>query len=551
MSSRDSLLPVLVLTVLLLPVSCAYYNTFYNARESYKEAMELARQNPDDPVSMEEQLLDRAISGAAKVLSLYPESRWVDDAQLLLGDALLQSGRRTLTGSGTSDFTEAMMAYSSAVIMTESREVRDRANIGMGLAAMELERYNDAIASFRSVSGEDEKLFIISRLYLMEAMLLDRRPDAALQVADSLERPGSDSLAAELTLLTGKAFIEAGLPDSGAVLALEAGRQFGRGDGYYRALTTAAEAYLLQERPRMAVEVLNSLLAGYRSDLETAAIAVLNAKAKELTGDVSGALQSYRTAAELDRYREYGAEALYRRALLLESRGRVEDAIADLEELTGRSGRYLWQRLAERRKKDLELLQEYTDELRGSDQDSWLMRIMIAEKRIDLYGEDDTLAVEDLVEISREGPDMERALSLATLSEILPVDEDSSRSLLMQAYYLSGPGDLATEIEDRFGIPRGPLYPQRPSVVLEESWELIEDMEFQRAWERLDELLDSPWSRLMEPELLWAAYLAGESARISDSLLEGYLNELVREYPETEFGEAALKRLGGGGREEE
>ncbi|MFO8182988.1 MAG: hypothetical protein R6U39_02315, partial [Candidatus Aegiribacteria sp.] len=203
MSSRGSILPALVLTVLLLSVSCAYYNTFYNARESYKEAMELARQNPDDPVSMEEQLLDRAISGAARVLSIYPESKWADDAQLLLGDALLQSGRRTLTGSGTSDFNEAMMAYSSAVIMTESRDVRDRANIGMGLAAMELERYNDAVASFRSVSDEDDKLYVISRLYLMEAMLLDRRPDAALQVADSLERPGDDSLAAELTLLTG------------------------------------------------------------------------------------------------------------------------------------------------------------------------------------------------------------------------------------------------------------------------------------------------------------------------------------------------------------
>ncbi|MBN2586951.1 MAG: tetratricopeptide repeat protein [Candidatus Fermentibacteraceae bacterium] len=538
--------PVALSVMVLLFAGCAYYNTFYNARKSYEEAMELARDNPDAPVSMEERLLDEAVSGAAKVLAVYPDSRWADDAQLLLGDALLQSGRRTLTGSGTSDFGEAMMAYSSAIVMTDDQEVRDRACTGMGVAAMELGRYNDAIASFMNVSDENEKLFFRSRLFLMEALLLDHRPSVALEVADSLERPDDDSLAAEFTLLTGRAFMEIGMADSGAVLALSAGTQFGRGEGYYRALTTAARAYLQEERPEMAVEVLNRLLAGYRSDQETAAIALLNGKARELSGDVSGALLSYRSAADLDRYREHGAEALYRRALLLESGGRTDDAIADLEELAGRSGDYLWIRLAADRKKDLELLVEYTEELRDAGEDRWLRMIMIAEKRIDLYGGSDPQALEILLQVAGEGHDMEKAVALATLSEILPVGPDSSESLLMEAYSLCDSSDLATGIEDRLGLPRGRAYSHRPSVILERAWDLMDGMEFRQAWEVLDGVIRSPWSRLSGPELLWAAYLAGEGARIEDGILEDYLTELVTLYPETEYGISAARRLGEG-----
>ncbi|OPL17983.1 MAG: hypothetical protein AVO35_07425 [Candidatus Aegiribacteria sp. MLS_C] len=541
--SRSSASLVAVAVVLLS--SCAYYNTFYNARKSFDEAMALAVENPDDPLSMEEQLLDEAIAGAARVLAVYPGSRWADDAQLLLGDALLQSGRRTLTGSGTSDFSEAMMAYASAIVMTDDIEISDRATIGMGQAALELGRYNDAAASFESVSEDDRKLYDRSRLYLMETLLLDDRPYDALVLADTMRVPRDDSLEAEFTLLRGMAFMDLGMADSGAVLALQAGEDFGRGEGYYRALTTAADAYLMDDRPGMAVQVLDRLLGGYRSDLETAAIALLNGKARELSGDVAGALLSYRSAADLDRYREYGAEALYRRALLLEEQERVRDAIADLEELEGRGGDYLWMRLAADRRNDLQLLLDYSEEVRDAGEDDWLYTIMIAEKRIDLYGPEDADALRSLRQVAGEGPGMERAVALATLAEVLPLEADSAASMLMEAYALSDSGDLATGIEHRLGLPRGPGYPYRPSVVLEKAWELIDGTEFREAWEILDSTLDSPWSRMAGPELIWAAYLAGEGARVEDGILEGYLNTLVEDYPGTEYGISASRRLGG------
>ncbi len=531
---------------LLLVVSCAYYNTYYNARKSYREALELAKQYPDNPVSSEEVLLDEAIAGASKILAIYPESKWVDDAQLLLGNALLQLGRRTLTGSGTSDLTEAMMAFSSTAILTDDQTIRDRAFTGMGLAAMELGRLNDAVASFENVSHENDDRYICSRLYLMDAQLLNNQPEQALVVADSLGTPGDDSLSAELKLLVSRALMEIGLPDSGAVMALTAGDMFKRGKGYYRALTIAAEAYLQADKPGKAVGVLTRLLSGYRSDLETATIALLDGKARELSGDPAGAMASFRSAADLDGYREYGAEALYLRTILLEKDGRIEDAIDNLEELSGRSGDYLWLRLGEDRRNNLVLLLHYLDELgMCSENEIWLYRLMIAEKRIDLYGKGDSEALSELITLSESAPDMERSMALAALSDLMAADVDSSRTLLLKAYALCDMGDLATTIENRLNFDRGDGYRFRPSVVLEHAWSLLGEENFNEAWEELNTVLSSVWSRMKRPEILWAAYLAAEGARMDDKILEEYLTELSSEYGNTEMGIAALNRLGG------
>ena len=190
---------------------------------------------------------------------------------------------------------------------------------------------------------------------------------------------------------------------------------------------------------------------------------------------------------------------------------------------------------------------EYTDELGSGDgNEDWSLRIMIAEKRLDLYGNEDADAITDLLAVSEYGPDMERAIAMVTLSEILSVDEDSSMSLVLEAYSLSDAGDLATLIEDRLNLPRGTGYRSRPAVILEEAWELIEAMKFIEAWEILDPVLYINWSRMIRPEILWASYMAGEGARIEDGILESYLTELTDDYPETDFGKLAQDRLLGG-----
>ncbi|MBD3370120.1 tetratricopeptide repeat protein [Candidatus Fermentibacteria bacterium] len=538
---RYLLFPVLAA---LLAASCAYFNTFYNARESYEEAAELARLHPDRPSESEAELLRSAIHGCGKVLRYHPESGWADDAQLLMGDALYLLGKRTLRGSGTSSFQEAMRSYSSAIVMTDDREIRDRANLGLGRAAMSLDRHGDAVASLQAVSDRDRRTYTVARVLMLQALIEAGSSDRALQALDTLAVPESDSLRGEILLMTGKALTDLGRPDSAAVLCLEAGGLFERGGGYYEAMTQAAEAYIEAGEPESAAEVLEELLQGHRSSLEMARISLLRGKARTAAGDTTAALSAYLDATESDPSKEVGAEALYLRSRLLEARGRLEDALADLTELSQRPGSYLWIRLSTNRMRDLKLLIDYRDQLGSAEAaEREEIRLRIAEKRQDLYSETDSTAIGILTELSRGDDRRAKAYSLVALAQLPDVDPDSSRELMMRALQLARRSDLATAIEDSLGLERGPDYQNRPSMTLERAWDLIEEESYEEAWRIVDELLSSEWSYDARPELLWAAYVAAEAARKDDSLVEGYLEELVEDYPLTEEGRAAADRL--------
>lgn len=525
--------------------SCAYYNTFYNAQKSYEDALRSVAANPDSPSSAEAENLRKAIEGAGKVLSFYPDSRWADDAQLLVGDALLLLGSRATTGSGRSSFEEAMRAYAAAMIMTADPDIRDRASMGMGRAAAELGRYADAAASFGAVSRRDRDTYVVSRILLASAATLDGRPLEALSALDSASslEPG-DSLAGEILLSRGSALAKLGLPDSAAAVCIEAAGRFQRGNGYYRALTNAAGNLVEAGRHADAAAALQPLLVSYRSDREMASIALLSGRTREAAGDVGSALSSYRNAADLDLSREVGAEALYRRALLLESTGDLQGALADLEALADRNGEYLWVRLATDRQKDLGLLVSYTDSLDGASEDDLpVLRFLIAEKRIDLYGRDPE-ADSELMSLRSSRDTRVRAMALSALAGMDGTPSDSSMAYLLEARQLADSGDLASRIEEALSLPRGPGWPLRPSNVVESAWDLIGEGDFAEAWTIVDRALGSRWSADARPRLLWAAYTASEAAAMDDGLVEGYVNELAELYPATAEGRAAIARLG-------
>jgi len=85
--------PILVMLMAFLLSGCAYYNTFYNAKKSFKEgekaqknATAAARQN------MGKTQYEDAIKKASKVLTFYPKSKWADDALFLIGKAYFNMG---------------------------------------------------------------------------------------------------------------------------------------------------------------------------------------------------------------------------------------------------------------------------------------------------------------------------------------------------------------------------------------------------------------------------------------------------------------------------
>ncbi|MCF7796967.1 MAG: tetratricopeptide repeat protein [Lentisphaeria bacterium] len=76
--------PALLLAAGLLN-SCAYYNTFYNAKSYFAEAQKATENNQTDQVSREEiQLYAKAIDKSKRLLTKFPESKYRDDAQFII-----------------------------------------------------------------------------------------------------------------------------------------------------------------------------------------------------------------------------------------------------------------------------------------------------------------------------------------------------------------------------------------------------------------------------------------------------------------------------------
>ena len=72
---------------------CVYYNTFFNARQTYREAEEQQqRSGVEVATGAVAQKYSEAVKKASKVLQNHPKSKYADDAILLIGKAFYNTG---------------------------------------------------------------------------------------------------------------------------------------------------------------------------------------------------------------------------------------------------------------------------------------------------------------------------------------------------------------------------------------------------------------------------------------------------------------------------
>ena len=76
---------ILVVGTLCL-TDCAYFNTFYNAKQYYRKALHATRKNRTGKVvGPEKTNYQKAIEKSSKLIEMYPNSKYVDDALLMMG----------------------------------------------------------------------------------------------------------------------------------------------------------------------------------------------------------------------------------------------------------------------------------------------------------------------------------------------------------------------------------------------------------------------------------------------------------------------------------
>lgn len=86
MKYHSKIIFFIIIISICLNIFCAYYNTFYNAKKYYNSAyQDIKKQQTGELSNKARQNLEVSIDKSLKLLELYPNSKYVDDAQLLLG----------------------------------------------------------------------------------------------------------------------------------------------------------------------------------------------------------------------------------------------------------------------------------------------------------------------------------------------------------------------------------------------------------------------------------------------------------------------------------
>jgi tetratricopeptide (TPR) repeat protein len=150
---KRSILIIFLLTF-VLSSGCAYYNTFYNAKKFYKDAEKDRKKREKTQVvelsaeeeaqlkksgrsgsdtknrasQQEMQNYQQAIERASRVLEFYPDSKWIDDALMLLGKCFFY--RRDFK-KGMRKFDEILQLYPNSEFIPETRLLKARAYIGL------------------------------------------------------------------------------------------------------------------------------------------------------------------------------------------------------------------------------------------------------------------------------------------------------------------------------------------------------------------------------------------------------------------------------------
>ena len=189
----------------------AYYNTFYNAENAYDEGVESIEQenqpidrdvylplfsNPDQVRQV--QAFNDAIEKSADILREHPDSKWVDDALLLIGESYFH----------LQNYVGAEQKFREVISLGSRLEGEARFWLARTLIAAG--RFEEAQAHLQeSLNQEDLDRRWEARLRLAEGELAVKREDweaAATELEEGLEDLGDNDLAARGYFLLGQVY---------------------------------------------------------------------------------------------------------------------------------------------------------------------------------------------------------------------------------------------------------------------------------------------------------------------------------------------------------
>lgn len=349
---------IVILYLYLTLSGCAYFNTFYNAKTTFNKAMKLKEKSADQKAP--QNMMDKVIEKCGKVIKYYPNSKWVDDAILLMGKAYIEQNKydRALR-----KFDEIIIYYPDSPFMGEALYLT-------GITYLKKEDYNLAIGTFNKILRLEGNEFKDASAYrIIEIFSKKKEFDKLIESADSFISNYKDSpYLSGVYLLLGDAQLGKGNLER-AVETLKSARKTSR-SGEEKNIIEEKYGVSLIKKGNMeeGLSILKNLLEKSQDEERTAHLTFQICQAYLDDNQADKALKELDEFISIYPAGSNTAESFYRKGLIYEEKKNdIQSAVESYEKTLQLNPEEDIKKNAMERSTILKKIQSYTETLKEPD----------------------------------------------------------------------------------------------------------------------------------------------------------------------------------------
>jgi len=412
---RDLGLFVLVVLCTFLTtqvVSCAYYNTFYSARRYHRQAMRAAQQpskskstsgtsttaTPPAAVSSQvSSLLDKAIEKCAKVISVYPKSKWVDDAVFLLGACYYEKREYD---KAIKKFSELGMYYPRSPLITRAQFLTGMCYFGKKQYDQSSEILSKFVKDYPHSQDRETALYSLGEAYFDKKMYVEALPYYKLLAQDKKSRLYFETLSR-----IGECYFETAKYDSARVTFSTVVKGSPDDEQVLDALIKIGESCDSEKNFDGALKNYEEALGLAKDFGKTAVVRLKMAAVIAQKGDHKKAIEMYKSVVDEFPRTIQASEAQFRVGYIYEvNLEDLESASTAYERVKEHSSRSEFASLAELRSRGLAKLKEFNQAVQASEGEKAAeSAFLIAELSLFQLGKPDK-AIERYLSVEKEFP---------------------------------------------------------------------------------------------------------------------------------------------------
>lgn len=299
--------------VIGLTAGCAYFNMLYNAKQKYKDAQKLPVSQTGEPTRQHIDTYEAAIEKCQTMIATYPDSRWIDDAMLLI--ARCRFGQQRY-GAAIEQLDSLEARFPNTDLLEEVRFLRGRSYAENDNPEATVATFMEFVDTYDDSDHEAQALYYLTT----RAMLMDDQ-ETALKYLDRLSARHEKSrfkIEAEVEIartLVEKERYQEGLEIYESLLERRVPKSF-----RFQVYIGQARAYAGLERWSEALSALQQTQDLALEPDEQAAKMLLKATAFVGVDSVSRAVNVYKNVSARFPRSKYSAESHYRLGTVYQER---------------------------------------------------------------------------------------------------------------------------------------------------------------------------------------------------------------------------------------